>query len=476
MSTCSTTVNRVLLALIVLSAVVLLPVAMAMQPVGDDLSYYTAPFAKSLHEHLLPYNAWWRPFDALVGHLLEQHKLWFPWLNHAVVWLFHVLSAATFYAFLRRTSLNSTTRLLATLLLMVHPAIVGTVFDTDSINQTGALLFDLLGLLAYVSLRGFSKYAVWIALTLTATLFKENGITWLVITPLIAMWTDAGQKHIGKAVSTGLLAAAAYGVVRLLLPHYGFHDSIDLDFSIATLAKTTAKIASILLLPIDNVSLIHDRNIPAALLSICLTAPLVLYLLIAGRRNLLDVQPLVALLSLVIVLSPHYFTSFAIMHTYGALPLVVLIMAWLIDHLRPTRLLTALVVLFFSGCLLIDSHAAVEKYRSGQRMERLATEALGVLRSMQSNGEPVDSVYSISLKGSYRGYANICLSPTDAFSWGHAVEYVNHYQWPEEWSDTCIQAASATPSRISTIARQAHHRGYRYVITVGDNGVKEVDG
>lgn len=475
MSDCSNTANKVLLTLIVLSAVVFLPVAMAMQPVGDDLSYYTAPFAKSLHEHLLPYNAWWRPFDALIGNMLEHHVAWFPWLNHALVWLFHVLSAATYYAFLRHTALNSTTRLLATLLLMVHPAIVGTVFDTDSINQAGALLFDLLGLLAYVSIRGRGRYAAWIVLTITATLFKENGITWLVITPLLAAaWTSIGRTYVGRGVLLGLLAAVVYGVVRFLLPHYGIHDPVDLDFSVATLSKTTAKIVSIVFLPIDNVSLLHDRNIPATLLSLCLTAPIVLYLLIAGRKCLLCQQPVVALVCLIIVLSPHYFTSFAIMHTYGALPFIVLIMAWLVDQLRPSRLLTALVVLFFAGCVLIDGHAAVEKYRSGQRMERLATEALGVLRSLQPDGEPVDSVYSISLKGSYRGYANICLSPTDAFGWGHAVEYLNRYQWPHEWQDTCIEASTATPSRISSIGRKARRRGYRYVLTVGDDGVEGV--
>lgn len=274
----------------------------------------------------------------------------------------------------------------------------------------------------------------------------------------------------------GLLAAVAYGMARFLLPHYGVHNPVDLDFSIAALAKTTAKIVSILLVPVDNVSLVHDRNIPAALFSLCLTAPLVLYLLIVGRRHLLYIQPLVALLGLIIVLSPHYFTSFAIMHTYGALPLVVLIMAWLIDRLQPTRMLAALAVLFLAGCLLIDGHAAVEKYRSGRRMERLATEALSLLRSHRLDGEPIDSVYSISIKGPYRGYANICLSPTDAFGWGHAAEYLNHYQGLKEWRDTCIQASSATPSCISAIARQARRRGYRYVLTVGDDGVKEVGG
>lgn len=475
MSTCHATANKVILALIVLSAVALLPVVMLMQPVGDDLSYYTAPFAKSLHDHLLPYNAWWRPFDALIGHLLECHKSWFPWFNHAVVWLFHVLSAATFYSFLRHTKLSSTVRLLATLLLLLHPAIVGTIFDTDSINQTGAMLFDLLGLLAYVSIRGKGGCAVWIALTLTATLFKENGITWLVITPLMAAaWTGVGRKPTVKAVFCGLTAAVAYGVVRLLLPHYGLDNLVDLDFSVATLAKTTAKIVSIVFLPIDNVSLVHDRNIPFALLSLCLTAPLLLYLLFAVRKHLFQAQPVVALLSLFIVLSPHYFTSFAIMHTYGTLPFIVLIMAWLIDQLRPTPTLSVLIVLFFCGCLLIDSHAAVEKYRSGQRMERLATRALSVLNQLTPNGEPADSVYSISVKSSFCGYANICLSPNDAFGWGHAVQYLNHYQWPQEWQDTCIEATSATPSRICAIAAHARRRGNRYVITVGDDGVKGV--
>lgn len=475
MSSCRATANKAILVFIVLSATALLPVVMLMQPVGDDLSYYTAPFAKSLHDHLLPYNAWWRPFDALIGHLLECHKSWFPWFNHAAVWLFHVLSAATFYSFLRHTKLSSTVRLLATLLFMLHPAIMGTIFDTDSINQTGAMLFDLLGLLAYVSIRGKGRYAAWIALTLTATLFKENGITWLVITPLVAaVWTGVGRKPTGKAVFWGLMAAMVYGVVRLSLPHYGLPSPVDLDFSIATLAKTTAKIVSIVFVPIDNVSLIHDRNILGALFSLCLTAPLLLYLLFAGRKHLLQAQPVVALLSLFIVLSPHYFTSFAIMHTYGTLPFIVLILAWLIDKLRPVPTLSVLIVLFFCGCLLIDSHAAVEKYRSGQRMEKLATETLSVLRELKPNGEPVDSVYSISIKSSYRGYANICLSPNDAFGWGHAVQYLNHYLWPQEWQDTCIDATSATASRISAIAAQARRRGYHYVITVGDDGVKGV--
>ena len=69
-----------LLVVLLLTAPFVLYIVAQILPIGDDFSYFTASYPKSLHDRLFPFGSWWRPFDALLGHYLEMHSQLFPLL------------------------------------------------------------------------------------------------------------------------------------------------------------------------------------------------------------------------------------------------------------------------------------------------------------------------------------------------------------------------------------------------------------
>jgi len=273
-----------LLVVLLLTAPFVLYIVAQILPIGDDFSYFTASYPKSLHDRLFPFGSWWRPFDALLGHYLEMHSQLFPLLNHIIVYSFHLVNTFIVSFLLRSLQRSWTAVNTATLLFYISPAMLGTVFDTDSMNQVASLCFSMLGLMAYLCFTrhcehkgSYSKekrywsLAAWILLTWLATLFKENGITWFVVAPLL-VWSlgKNNRRQTVNGVGIGMAAALVYGVVRLSLPRYGTWNEAYALMTPFGFVKSLYKMFSSLLLPIDNICLMYDHNYIATALSLIL--------------------------------------------------------------------------------------------------------------------------------------------------------------------------------------------------------------
>ena len=74
---------------------------------------------------------------------------------------------------------------------------MATVSAIDSQNQVYALACDIIAFLLYIKLKK-GKYIVWIILISLATLFKENGLMWAWICPILAYGFDFIDKKIFK--------------------------------------------------------------------------------------------------------------------------------------------------------------------------------------------------------------------------------------------------------------------------------------
>lgn len=74
----------------------------------------------------------------------------FPLLNHIIIYSFHLANTFIVYFLLRQLKNSLTAVNTTTLLFYITPAMLGTVFDTDDINQVACLCFDMLGLIAYL--------------------------------------------------------------------------------------------------------------------------------------------------------------------------------------------------------------------------------------------------------------------------------------------------------------------------------------
>ena len=88
---------------------------------------------------------------------------------------------------------------------------MATVTAVDSQNQVFALTCDMIAFLLYVKLKK-GKYIVWISLIFLATLFKENGLMWAWICPILAYGFDFIDK---KILKKDLLVGIAIMVVYL---------------------------------------------------------------------------------------------------------------------------------------------------------------------------------------------------------------------------------------------------------------------
>ena len=483
-----------LLFLLLLTAPLALYIVAQILPIGDDFSYFTAPYPKSLHDRLFPFGSWWRPFDALLGHYMEGHNRLFPLLNHIIIYSFHLVNTFIVFFLLRRLGRSLAATNTATLLFYVSPAMLGTVFDTDGMNQAGCLCFSMLGLMAYLQ---FTKHyehktdysqgklywplAVWIVLTWIATLFKENGITWFVVAPLLA-WSlgKSNKRQTVNGVAIGMVAALAYAVVRLSLPRYGTWNEAYALMTPFGFVKSLYKMFSSLLLPIDNICLMYDHNYVATALSLVFASPLFVFLMAHAHKK--DVKFMAGIcLCVFIALSPHLITQFSNMHVYGATVLMAVFWAYLIDNLSHDKTTQRQYYIYLFCSLVtivaIDAHHISAKYKSGQKMLRMGSEALTILkRSFTIKPNSNDKIYSISLIDDSYKYSTFCANAGDAFCWGNSVEMLTRYTWPKEWYDTAVtytpeMKKPLTCQPLRRIADKAYADGYDMVLCVSDQGM-----
>lgn len=439
-----------------------------MEPVSDDLTYFTSFYSGSLLKGLMPIYFWWRPFDVLLGYIIHLYPSLFPLLNHLIVSSFHLLSTVLFFLIIRQLGFKQLEQNIATSFFYLTPSILGAVFDTDAINQTGALFFDLLGFYVFAFMRK-GHIVGWLVLTFIATLFKENGITWFVITPLLSWTFDIRKYEIRKSLCLGVIVAIAYGILRLSLPHSGALNNEYFNFSIRNELKILAKLLTLVFVPTDNIFLIHNHIPILSMLSFACSASLPIYLLVKISTKLLTRIPLMLILLIFVALSPHLVTLFTVMHAYGIIPFTALLLTWELSEVRFTRTACGLLSLFLMSCVEIDVHHAIEKYKSGQRMFSLSSQALELLGS-----EPVDSVYSITIDGNYAKYSTFCANASDAFAWGNSVQNMTQYKWPKVWKDTTMNVPMQDSS-VYSIGLQAYKHGYHAVLVVTMDSVYKLD-
>lgn len=175
------------LAVILLLSPAILYAIVLLLPTFDDWTYYTAPSFDGLFNYrLLPNSSYWRPFDAAFGWLLGLDHRMFPALNHIVVYAAHVGVTVLVYRLATAMGLCKTARNIGTVFFFTSPAMLGTVYGVDALNQACSHFFGLLGLWHYFNRGRKPRVALWLTCVFVATLWKENGIMFFFIAPLFA--------------------------------------------------------------------------------------------------------------------------------------------------------------------------------------------------------------------------------------------------------------------------------------------------
>lgn len=442
------------LFVIVVFAPILLWAANAILPTFDDWTATTTPdfspfFTK---ERFLFYGYHWRPFDAITGYIVGRNpQVLYPAFNHSCVVLGHVVCAFLVFVTCRSLGFSKASANVATLFFFITPATMATVLAVDSLNQTYALLWGMISFLLYTKLRK-GKYVAWLAAVAVATLWKENGLMWALIGPILAFSFNITKKQVfRKDLLIGLSFMAVYALAIMVLPK----DIVIHPEYVPDVSKVIGNFVKFLFtsfVTIDYVWLLHEpsRQWLLAIITLLPTLPFLYLIFIKNYKSLLQLQPVGILCCLFVTVAPHIGTVFSMMHTYAGLSLIALLIAYIINRCYSHSPLSikAAFLLFIISAFVIDIHLWYESKESGLVGKRMAQEAI------RKTGTPVKSVYVITVEDDYPKLSSFCVIPNEAFGWGLAAQYETNYQWPEIIQDTTLLRTSNSISVARELAKE----------------------
>lgn len=422
--------------LILLTSPLLLWAACVCYPVVDDWTYLTVPnfdgFMKA--DYLLPRGNQWRPFDAIFGYLLALRPTLFPWMNHVVIVVGHVVNTLLVYSIGQQLGFKSLARYISTLVFYLSPAMVATVLNTDSINQVYSQLWGLTGLLICLRMHGRRKYVLWGITLLLATLSKENGIMWAWVTPLVV----AGVRNERGAMKNGFLwgtfVAFLYLTVRFAWSTEVIRtDSAYVNDGLLQHVRGLMMLIGYTFVPLDYVSIVHapSRNGWLIAITLLLSIP---FLIIFVRCLLKSSSRIgwVLMASILLLALPHLLTIFSVLHAYAALSLSALLIGYVIQQETRRQWLIGSFIAYAAAMLISTGHHWQKSMKSGETGKQLVK---GVLRQSKHSAR---NVFLIMQEDKSPQYSSFCVNPADAFGWGRAVCMETHYQWPESITELVV--------------------------------------
>ena len=446
--------------LIILLSPLLLYAVWFILPTHDDWAATTTPdftpfFTK---EHFFFYGYHWRPFDTWIGYLVGRNpQLLFPAINHLLVVLGHFLSVVALFKVLIVLGFNKKTINVSTLFFFIIPATMATVTAIDSQNQVYALTTDLIAFLFYVK-NSKNKYIFWPILIFLATLFKENGLMWALICPVLAYGFDLiDKKTLKKDLLVGLGIMIAYALMIAIQPKdITIHP--EYEPGVLKVVKNFVKFLFTSLITVDYIYLLHQpsRKLLWAIVSFLFALPF-LYLVFIRQWHLFSHKKMwCTAICLLIAVAPHLLTTFSMMHTYAGLAFITIMIAYSINtYKEQQKTLMRSFVLFLIASVAIDIHLIDSSVKSGRIGKQMAREAI------QKTGKPMKSVYLIIIEDDYPKLSSFCVIPNEAFGWGIAAKYETNYQWPEVIQDTTIERSAdalrkATNLGLETLNKQQY--------------------
>ncbi len=446
--------------LIILLSPLLLYGVWFILPTHDDWAATTTPdftpfFTK---EHFFFYGYHWRPFDTWIGYLVGRNpQLLFPAINHLLVVLGHFLSVVALFKVLIVLGFNKRIINVSTLFFFIVPATMATVTAIDSQNQVYALTTDLIAFLFYVK-NSKNKYIFWPILIFLATLFKENGLMWALICPVLAYGFDLiDKKTLKKDLFVGLGIMLAYALMIAIQPKdITIHP--EYEPGVLKIIKNIVKFLFSSFITVDYIYLLHQpsRKLLWAIVSFLFALPF-LYLVFIRQWQLFSHKKMwCTAICLLIAVAPHLLTTFSMMHTYAGLAFITIMIAYSINTYKEQhKTLMRSFVLFLIVSVAIDIHLIDSSVKSGRIGKQMAREAI------QKTGKPMKSVYLIIIEDDYPKLSSFCVIPNEAFGWGIAAKYETNYQWPEVIKDTTIERSAdalrkATNLGLETLNKQQY--------------------
>lgn len=431
-----------------------------LQPTFDDWTYLTTPYTGPLSEVVVPVGVYWRPFDALIGYVLGLNYHLFPAFNHFLILSGHTLAAICVFLICRELKIKESPANMATLFFYLAPAMLGTVLDIDSINQTYSALWGLVGLWLFLRCQGIVRIVSYVICCFLAMFSKENGVLWFAIIPLFAWgFCRLSLRRLYWFVSLALACVAIYGIARLSLPDnpiYANEEYYNLTF--AAKFKNIAKFLALTCIPTDYVGIVQRTpfGMVRAVVTFLLAMPFCLSLFVSKYCYWRERAFWTLIVCILIGASIHLATLFTVMHAYASLGLEALLVAFLLNKMILSRRIMSFFILYMVAVFAIATSHWEAARASGFMAQRMGENTLRLLNT------PVDSVYSITLEDTVASYSSFIVPPAKAFGWGNAAQHASGYRWPQTWRDTSLQRKDI--AAIPRLVKQARREGYRCVL------------
>jgi hypothetical protein len=448
------------IVLVILLTPILLGAILPILPTHDDWATTIKPDFNPffIKERFLFYGYHWRPFDAMMGYVLGMNpQVLYPALNHYCIVIGHAICAILVFKLLSTLGFTTLSKNITTVYFFIVPATMATVSAVDGMNQVYALVCGIISFLFYVKLKK-RKYVAWISMLFIATWFKENGLMWALMGPILAYGFDfIDQKCLKKDIFIGLGVMIAYALAITFLPK----DIIihpDYEPGVIKTVKNIIKFLFTTFITIDYIYLLHQpsHNFIAAFLTFALTLPFLYYVFIRNIKQFFNKKMICTVLCMIIAVSPHLGTVFSMMHTYAGLAMLAMLIAYSLDsYVEGRKPVIISFILLYISAIIIDIHLINASVDSGQIGKQMAQEAI------QKTENPVKSVYVIIIEDDYPKLSSFCVIPNEAFGWGQAARYETNYKWPEAIEDTTIERSAdalkkANKLGLQTLNKQQH--------------------
>ena len=429
---------------------ILLCAVLFILPTHDDWTSLTTPDFSPffIKEHFLFYGYHWRPFDTWIGYIAGRNPqvLW-PSFNHILVVSGHLLCSLALFRLLTVLKAKEAAKNIATFFFFITPATMATVTAIDSQNQVFSLTCDIIAFLFYIKQDKY-KYLIWPILIFLATLFKENGLMWALVCPILAYgFHYIDHKTLKKDILVAFAIMAVYAFIIVIQPKdITIHPEYEPEMM--KVVKNTIKFLFNSFITIDYIYLLHQpsRNLLMAGASLILSLPFLYYIYIRNWKMYIDRQMVCTLICLIIAVSPHLGTIFSMMHTYAGLALIAVMIAYSIDYTNYSfKYLTISFILWIFAAILIDIHLIDSSVKSGLIGKKMAQEVI------HKTGKPVKSVYVIIIEDDYPKLSSFCVIPNEAFGWGLASRYETNYKWPEIIKDTTIERTTDYVDKVNLL-------------------------
>lgn len=439
------------IVLVILLTPILLYTILPILPTHDDWAGTTKPDFNPffIKERFLFYGYHWRPFDAIIGWIVGQNpQQLYPAFNHYVIVIGHAICAIFIFNLITSLGFSKLSRNITTVYFFIAPAAMATVSAVDSMNQVYALVFGIASFLIYIKQKKY-KYIVWITTIFIATWWKENGLMWALICPILAYGFDyIDQRTLKKDIAIGIIVMAVYALAIFLLPK---NIIIHPEYvpGVMKIIKNIIKFFLTTFITVDYIYLLHQpsRNLLAAFMTFVITMPFMYFIFVKNIKSFFNKKIICTILCLIIAVGPHIGTIFSMMHTYAGLAMLAVLIAYSIDNYQKhTRPIILSFLLFCCSALIINIHLIQSSIESGLIGKQMAIDAV------QKTGKPVKNVYVVIIEDDYPKLSSFCVVPNEAFGWGWASQYETNYKWPEVIQDTTIERSNDAITRAKQMS------------------------